>query len=149
MQYSNEVLVLNPRMVLYLDCKKDREIVTCNNLHTYAKASIENKHSLRDYLFTHSRENSPTISDLLCKVDMFISDLNIEGYDWQGQVHRFIIEHKKTGNRYLARGQDLLFQDKILLYHVDELGKSMNLNYKKPNKHNIKDFNESQRRAII
>ena len=140
MQYSNEVLVLNPRMVLYLDSKEDREIVTCDNLHRYAKASIRKSHRFRDYLFTHSRENSPTISDLLCKVDMFISDLNIEGYDWQGQVHRFIIEHKKTGNRYLARGQDLLFQDKILLYHVDELGKSMNLNYKKPIKYSMYIF---------
>ena len=132
MQYSNEVLVLNPRMVLYLDSKEDREIVTCDNLHTYAKASIENKHNLRNYLFTHNRENSPTISDLLCKVDMFISNLDIGGYSSEGHVHRFIIEHKKTGNRYLARGQDLLFQDKILLYHVDTEGKSSNLNYKKP-----------------
>ena len=147
MQYSNEVLVLNPRMVLYLDSKEDREIVTCDNLHRYAKASIRKSHRFRDYLFTHSRENSPTISDLLCKVDMFISDLNIEGYDWQGQVHRFIIEHKKTGNRYLARGQDLLFQDKILLYHVDELGKSMNLNYKKPNKHSLRMYGVIKRGA--
>ena len=117
-------------MVLYLDSKEDREIVTCDNLHTYAKASIENKHNLRNYLFTHNRENSPTISDLLCKVDMFISNLDIGGYSSEGHVHRFIIEHKKTGNRYLARGQDLLFQDKILLYHVDTEGKSSNLNYR-------------------
>ena len=145
MQYSNEVLVLNPRMVLYLDCKEDREIVNRDNLHRYAKASIENKHSLRDYLFTHSRENSPTISDLLFKVDMFIDDLDIEGYSWQGHIHRFIIEHKKTGNRYLARGQDLLFQDKILLYHLDELGKSMNLSYIKPTKHSISRFGAIRR----
>lgn len=139
-QYSNEVLVLNPRMVLYLDSKEDREIVTCDNLHIYVKAGIENKHSLRNYLFTHGRENYPTISDLLFKVDMFIGDLDIEGYSWQGHVHRFIIEHKKTGNRYLARGQDLLFQNEMFLYHADDLGKLMNLNYKKPTKHSISRF---------
>ena len=50
MQYSNEVLVLNPRMVLYLDSKEDREIVTCDNLHRYAKASIRKSHRFRDYL---------------------------------------------------------------------------------------------------
>ena len=136
MQYSNEVLVLNPRMVLYLDSKVNRKIVTCDNLHKYVKESIEAPTTtFRSALFLYGRELSPTIRDLLCKVDVFISDLDIEGYDEQGQVHRFIIEHKKTGDRYLARGQDLLFQDRILLYHVDSEGRSNNLNYKSPTKH--------------
>jgi len=137
MQYSNEVLVLNPRMVLYLDNKDDRKTITCDNLHIYAKESIEKTLTFRNTLYMHGRENSPSISDLLCKVDMFISDLEIDGYSSREHVHRLVIEHKKTGNRYLARGQDLLFQDKILLYHVDTEGRSSNLNYNKPTKHSV------------
>tara|TARA_R100001082_G_scaffold29110_1_gene14648 strand:- start:2000 stop:3949 length:1950 start_codon:yes stop_codon:yes gene_type:complete len=114
MRYSNEVLVLNPRMCFDVSYTHiSWEDIDKNNL-----AKLINKDytkTLYNYLYSEI-ENYYSVYGRMFTIKKVISDFFIEGYGRDVAPHRFILQHKITKRIYVARSQDILFQSYIPIF---------------------------------
>ena len=110
MQYSNEVLVLNTRMCFKVDESWDN--INKNNIANLVVYANDNYEALHHRLSNNQNERSyNSVYYRIFRIKHVISDYIIEGYGKETAPHRFILEHKATREIYVARSQDILFQD--------------------------------------
>ena len=152
MRYSNEVLVLNPRMCFGLGYTHvSWRDVDKNNL-----AKLINKDytkTLYDYLYTES-ENYYSVYGRMFTIKKVIPDFLIEGYGNDVAPHRFILEHKISKKIYVARSQDILFQSYIPIFSTGTDGSMVlfyNPLYKKLPKYidNIRQEDDDEEGTIL